>query len=238
MESFFERRKVEFSTLTNLSHLTKGTKNHLRNVYACLSIALVFAAGGAYLNLRNAFFAGNNFISTIILFGCVIWLSSTPHTKENLNKRLGILCGLAFFIGANTSPLLQLAISINPALIVTAFLTTSSIFVCFTLSALVARRRTYLFLGGILSSMCIAMLVGLLFASHSNGMIKMYLYAGVAMSLGFILYDTQVIIEKHMSGDDDFIMHSVDLFIDFVNLFRMLLALLASKEEEKKRRRR
>ena len=43
-----------------------------------------------------------------------------------------------------------IAIAINPSILPTAFMGTAMIFTCFTLSALYARRRSYLFLGGIL----------------------------------------------------------------------------------------
>lgn len=46
---------------------------------------------------------------------------------------------------------------------------------------------------------------------------------------GFVLYDTQLIIEKRRSGDKDFVAHSVDLFIDFIGIFRRLVIILAEK---------
>jgi len=239
MDSFFKREAVKMSTLTNLSHLSKGTKNHLKNVYACLSLSLLCAAGGAYLNMMMHFIVGGGFLPLIVTFGCMMWLHATPHTPENLIKRLAILSGLAFLIGASAAPLLNLALKINPAIIMTAFVTTSSIFACFTLSALLARRRTYLFLGGICSSVAMIMMLGLLFGgAQTEGSLKVYLYLGVALTLAFILYDTQVIIEKQINGDNDFVMHSVTLFIDFVNLFQHLLSILALNEEDKKRKRR
>lgn len=45
----------------------------------------------------------------------------------------------------------------------------------------------------------------------------------------FVLYDTQLIMEKRRNGDKDFIAHSVDLFIDFIGIFRRLLIILAQK---------
>jgi len=57
------------------------------------------------------------------------------------------------------------------------------------------------------------------------------------------MFDTQVIIEKARRGDKDFVAHSLDLFIDFVQVFRKVLILLMQKEQkqdnnknEKKRR--
>ena len=49
------------------------------------------------------------------------------------------------------------------------------------------------------------------------------------MFCGLVLFDTQMIIEKHSRGDDDYIWHSVDLFIDFVEIFRRLLVILGNK---------
>merc|ERR1712013_289859 len=55
-----------------------------------------------------------------------------------------------------------------------------------------------------------------------------------------IMFDTQVIIRKARNGDKDFIAHSLDLFIDFVQIFRKVLILLMQKDERdnKNKRRR
>ena len=55
------------------------------------------------------------------------------------------------------------------------------------------------------------------------------------MVYGFIMYDTALIIEKRRMGETDLIMHSVLLFIDFIDVFRHLLIILTQKENEKKR---
>ena len=38
-----------------------------------------------------------------------------------------------------------------------------------------------------------------------------------------------MIVERHSHGDDDYIWHSVDLFLDFVAIFKRLLIILANK---------
>ena len=43
------------------------------------------------------------------------------------------------------------------------------------------------------------------------------------------MFDTQLIIRKAKNGDKDFIAHSLDLFIDFVQVFRKVLILLMQK---------
>ncbi|CAH8443320.1 unnamed protein product [Dicrocoelium dendriticum] len=55
------------------------------------------------------------------------------------------------------------------------------------------------------------------------------LYIGFAIFCGFVVFDTQLIIEKRKSGDTDFVWHALDLFIDFIEIFRHLLIILNSK---------
>jgi hypothetical protein len=46
---------------------------------------------------------------------------------------------------------------------------------------------------------------------------------------GFILFDTQAIMEKRRMGNQDYIGHSLDLFFDFITMFRKLLIILTQK---------
>lgn len=69
----------------------------------------------------------------------------------------------------------------------------------------------------------------ILFSVLISLFLKAYLYLAFGVTCGFVLYDTQLIIEKRRMGDKDFVWHSVDLFIDFVNIFRYLLIILAQK---------
>ena len=80
----------------------------------------------------------------------------------------------------------------------TAFLVPAMIFICFTLSALCARHRKYLFLGGILmSAMSLTLLssLGNLFFG-SIWLFQANLYVGLVVTCGFVLFDTHLIIEK------------------------------------------
>ena len=64
--------------------------------------------------------------------------------------------------------------------------------------------------------------------------LQVYLWAGLLVFCGFIMWDTQMIIEKRRRGDGDFISHSLDLFIDFMQVFRRILVLLMQKVKLKK----
>lgn len=108
---------------------------------------------------------------------------------------------------------------------------TTVIFVSFSISALLAERGRWLYLGGTLMSM-LSIMTLFSFANlflRSHILYQAHVYVGLFMICGFVIYDTQLIIEKHHMGSRDFIMHSLDLFIDFVGVFRHLLVILTQK---------
>lgn len=63
------------------------------------------------------------------------------------------------------------------------------------------------------------------------------LYIGLIAMAAFVLFDTQMIMEKRRAGSTDAVKHSLDLFIDLVSIFRRLLIILTQKEEREQRKR-
>ncbi|NXU59986.1 BI1 inhibitor, partial [Turnix velox] len=124
-----------------------STQEHLKRVYASFALCMFLAAAGAYVNVVTHFFQFS-FLVGLGALGLMIWLTATPHNRETEQKRLAMLAGFAFLTGTNLGPLLEVCIAINPSIIPTAFLGTAAIFSCFSLSALYARRRSFLYLGG------------------------------------------------------------------------------------------
>ena len=112
------------------------------------------------------------------------------------------------------------------------------IFAAFSGAALVAPDGHYLFLGGTLMSGLSALFwLGLLNIFFQSQLIfQVYLWAGLLLFCGFIVWDTQMIIEKKRRGDSDFISHSVELFIDFIQVFRKIVIILMQKEERDKKK--
>ncbi|OWK14845.1 hypothetical protein Celaphus_00001301 [Cervus elaphus hippelaphus] len=144
---------------------------------------------------------------------------ATPHSHETKQKRLGLLAGFAFLTEVGLGPALGLCVAINPSILPTAFTGTAMIFTCFTLSTLYARHCSHIFLGGILMSAMSLMLsssLGNLFFG-SIWLFQANLYVGLVVMCGFVLFDTQLIIEKAENRDKDYIWHCVDLFLDFLS---------------------
>merc|ERR1711962_174279 len=165
-------------------------------------------------------------------------LFMTPDNGKNRGMRMGMLLGFAFLTGLGLGPLLQMAIMMNPSLVPSAMMLTSVIFAGFTGAALFAPDGKYLYLGGtLLSGLNSLLVLGLLNTFfRSQLLFQAHLYIGLLVFCGFIVFDTQVIIRKAKNGDRDFIAHSLDLFIDFVQIFRKVLILLMQKESKKDER--
>ncbi|KYM99983.1 putative Bax inhibitor 1 [Cyphomyrmex costatus] len=205
-------------------------RKHLKNVYGCLSLSTVSAAVGAYVHMYTQFLQAN-LLTSIGTLGFLIALMTTSDNGKNQKLRLGYLLGFAFLCGLGLGPLLELVVSIDPSIVITALVGTTVVFVSFSISALLAARGRWLFLGGTLMSMMNAIfLVSLVnMFLRSTFLYQVHLYVGLFVICGFVIYDTQLIIEKYDIGSRDFIMHSLDLFVDFVIIFRHLLVILTQK---------
>jgi FtsH-binding integral membrane protein len=197
------------------------------------------AAVGAYIHVL---FHLGGILTTIACVGTSVWLLSTPPYEER--KRLGLLMAAAMFQGASIGPLIDLAIQVDPSLIFSSFVATALAFGCFSGAALVAKRREYLYLGGLVSS-GLSILLWLHFASSifggSMALFKFELYFGLLVFVGYIVVDTQEIVEKAHFGDLDYVKHALTLFTDLAAIFvRILVIMLKNSGErtEKKKKRR
>lgn len=129
---------------------------------------------------------------------------------------------------------------VNSGLIFNAVAGTCAIFVSFSASAVLSQRRSYMFLSGILASAmtCLCVLrLGSFFFGRSAGLYDLELYGGLMIFSGYVLFDTQMIIEKAGAGDFDEVKHALDLFLNLLQIFVRILIILiknAQKGEEKK----
>jgi len=222
-----------FSTLDQ--KLEKPVQAHLRTVYATLAIGLLSAAIGASVHLFTDLLHAN-FLTGILSMVLLFALYATPHTEANHTTRFVYFLGFTSLAGLGTGPLLDFAIHLNPSIIFTAFLVTAVVFASFSLAALLSPDTKFLHLGGILISTLSVLLIAAIF-SRSALVHWAILWLGLAVSCGLVLYDTQLIVEKRRNGDTDYLWHTVDLFVDFMAIFRRILIILADKEQSKSKKR-
>jgi FtsH-binding integral membrane protein len=140
----------------------------------------------------------------------------------------------------STGPLIEAVWDIDPSNVISALMYTCVIFTCFTLSALIAPDGKYLALGGpllsILTTMLFASILNIFFRSPT--FLYMQLLLGLVVMSAFILYDTQMIMEKFRMGDRDYVWHSLTLFMDLASIFKHILVLLADKEQGSRNKKR
>ncbi|KAF2282732.1 hypothetical protein P3X46_016474 [Hevea brasiliensis] len=242
--SFFDsqsasRNRWTYDSLKNFRQISPVVQAHLKQVYLTLCCTLVASAAGAYLHILWNI---GGLLTTFACLGCMAWLLSVPPYEEQ--KRVALLMAAGLFEGASIGPLIDLAIKIDPSVLITAFVGTSVAFGCFSAAAMLARRREYLYIGGLLSS-GLSILLWLQFASSifggSAAIFKFELYFGLLVFVGYVVVDTQDIIEKAHLGDLDYVKHALNLFTDFVAVFVRILVIMlknsAEREERKKKRR-
>jgi len=225
-------RNINWDALGKTSALNQTVRHHLTQVYSTLAVALLTAAAGSIIEITTGFFYG--ILSIVALFGLIIWFALT--NPADIKKRMGIFLGIAFTQGVLIAPLIQHTLHIDPAIVSTALLGTTVVFACFSGAALMAERRSYLYLGGLLSS-GLSTLVLLSFLNlffRSLFVFNIQLYLGLVVFCGFVVFDTQLIVEKANLGDKDFVGHALELFIDFVKIFVRLLIILSKDKKEKK----
>jgi len=223
-------RNIDWNAVTKTSPISRDVKNHLVNVYTTLTATILCGALGSLAFLRFHVGGTVSFFAGLLL---MFWLAITP--KHDVNKRCGILFGFAFMEGLSIGPLLDLVLDIDPSIVTTAFLGTVCIFASFSASAYFAERRSYLFLGGFLGT-CLTSLIVIGFLNmffRSSFMFSISLYVGLLVFCGFVVFDTQLIIEKAFYGNKDFVWDALELFLDFINIFVRLLIIL-TKDKKKK----
>eukprot|EP01100_Stratorugosa_tubuloviscum_P004640 TRINITY_DN2167_c2_g1_i1.p1 TRINITY_DN2167_c2_g1~~TRINITY_DN2167_c2_g1_i1.p1 ORF type:complete len:225 (-),score=74.12 TRINITY_DN2167_c2_g1_i1:32-706(-) len=203
----------------------RDVRNHVRTVYLNLAATLFFATAGVF---TYSFFPIPFALVIIFLFGSLftIWFTS----PERISIRETALLGFSFSEGMALTPqLAYTSYTVGSNVIITALGYTASMFIAFSIAAMLSPRGTYfsllpfLFFGA--SSLFIFSLIGVESAIIVLG--------GIILFAGYILYDTQKIIERANLGNRDFVSDTLELFLDFINLFIRILKFLSSKEKKR-----
>ena len=176
-------------------------------------------------------------ITALLCLGLSLYLA-VDADKANVMKRTSILLGFGFFKGMSLGGLVELTLHIKPAIILVALTGTLVIFACFSAAALVAKRRSYLYLGGLLSSVMCYMLLGSIVNMfiRSPFFFDVNLYLGLFVFIGYVVYDTQLMIEKAIHGSRDVAWDAFELFMDFVAIFVRIVIILLKNNEKKERK--
>lgn len=156
------------------------------------------------------------------------------------NLRYALLYIFGFANGWGIGPILRQLLFVDPSVPMLALTGTAVIFLSFTVTAFMTERRSQLYLGGFLGSAVSAMLVmGLLNTFiGSESLFNAEMYLGLLVLSGYVVYDTQVMVEMAEQRQYDVPRDSLNLFTNLFGIFFRLLIILARQNQERDRRRR
>ena len=142
--------------------------------------------------------------------------------------RLGGLLAFGFLQGWQVGPLTRLLFNVDSEIVLSAVIGTFLAFISFSGAAVFSRRRSFMYLGGLLSFATLLLLGTNLFSV----MFDFNLYLGMFILCFYIIYDTQLMLERvERNGGNNFIDElgvdgALQLFTDLIGIFVRLMIII------------
>lgn len=231
-------------SLLDFTPLSAPQKKHVSHIYAALVTNVLITAVGVYAQLN--WISIPSVLALILSVGCVLGLTVSSRKAHAESKMLTKERGL-YFAGFGLLNGMLIANYLNvvhryvgPQVIPTAFFASCAIFLCLSAAALVAKQRSYLYLGSILGAVLsyftLASLLNIFF--RIKLLDDIMLWGGLFMYLGFVVYDTQLAVVQFDLGNRDYLLHALQFYVNFISIFMRLVAILSERQEENNRRKR
>ena len=199
----------------------------LRNTYWLLALSLIPTVLGAWLGVATGITKamGGGLGMILFLAGAFGFIFAIEKTK-NSAAGVPVLLGFTFFMGLMLSRLIATVLGFKngPELIMTAFGGTAGVFfVMASLSSVIKRDLSgmgkWLFVGAL------AVMVGGIinvFVGSTVGMMVISMMS-IGIFSAYMLYDLKQIVD---GGETNYISATLALYLDIINVFQSLLALL------------
>lgn len=199
----------------------------LRNTYWLLALSLIPTVLGAWLGVATGITKSLSGGVGLVVFlaGAFGFIYAIEKTK-NSAAGVPVLLGFTFFMGLMLSRLIAMVLGFKngPELVMTAFGGTAGVFfVMASLSSVIKRDLSgmgkWLFVGAL------AIMVGGIinvFVGSTAGMLVISVMA-IGVFSAYMLYDLKRIVD---GGETNYISATLALYLDIVNVFQSLLALL------------
>lgn len=199
----------------------------LRNTYWLLALSLVPTVMGAWLGVATGITQSLGGVLGLVVFlgGAFGFMYAIEKTK-NSAAGVPVLLGFTFFMGLMLSRMIGTVLGFKngPDLIMTAFGGTAGVFFVMASLASVIKRSLegmskWLFVGAL------AIMVGGIinvFVGSTAGMMAISV-AAIAVFSAYMLYDLKRIVD---GGETNYISATLALYLDIINVFQSLLALL------------
>jgi len=199
----------------------------MRNTYWLLALSLIPTVLGAWIGVATGITQSLNGALGLVVFlaGAFGFIYAIEKTK-NSSAGVPVLLGFTFFMGLMLSRLIAMVLGFKNGseLVMTAFGGTAGVF--FVMASLASViKRDISGLGKWLMVGAVVLMVGSIinvFVGSSAGMLAISVLA-IAIFSAFMLYDLKRILD---GGETNYISATLALYLDLINVFQSLLALL------------
>ncbi|MGB4360429.1 MAG: Bax inhibitor-1/YccA family protein [Rhodoferax sp.] len=199
----------------------------LRNTYWLLALSLIPTVMGAWLGVATGITQSlSGGMGLVVFLGGAFGFMYAIEKTKNSAAGVPVLLGFTFFMGLMLSRMIAMVLGFKngPDLIMTAFGGTAGVFfVMASLSSVIKRDLSgmgkWLFVGAL------AIVVGgviNVFVGSTAGMMAISV-AAIGVFSAYMLYDLKRIVD---GGETNYISATLALYLDIVNVFQSLLALL------------
>lgn len=206
----------------------------LRNTYWLLALSLLPTVLGAWLGVATGITQSlSGGIGLVVFLGGAFGFIYAIEKTKNSAAGVPVLLGFTFFMGLMLSRMIAMVLGFKngPDLIMTAFAGTAGVFfVMASLSSVIKRDLSgmgkWLFVGAM------AVMIG--------GIINVFVGSSIAMMAisvavigifsAYMLYDLKRIVD---GGETNYISATLALYLDVINVFQGLLALLGMTSGER-----
>ncbi|XP_065919020.1 growth hormone-inducible transmembrane protein-like [Dysidea avara] len=221
-------------------------RHRISVTYGYFASGLAVTAAAAYGAMRvesvMRFLVNRPFMSLGVFLvgtlGSSMICHATPYTAATMPIKLGSFAVFSSVMGVTISPLILMAGPIA----VRAAAYTAGVVGALTMTAACAPSERYLYMSGPLSlglGVVLVASIGGMFASPASaigaGLHSIYMYGGLVLFGGFVLYDTQRIIHSaEKSPTYDPVNMSMGIYMDTINIFIRILMLMMGSGNRRK----
>jgi modulator of FtsH protease len=199
----------------------------LRNTYWLLAMSLVPTVLGAWVGVATGITQSlTGFLGLVVFLGGAMGFIYAIEKTKNSAAGVPVLLGFTFFMGLMLSRMIAMVLGFKNGsdLIMTAFAGTAGVFfVMASLSSVIKRDLSgmgkWLFVGAL--AIMVGGIINVFVGSTAGMMVISVLAIGVFSA--YMLYDLKRIVD---GGETNYISATLALYLDIINVFQSLLALL------------
>lgn len=199
----------------------------LKNTYWLLALTMLPTVLGAWVGISTglSYALSGGLGLVVFLAGAFGFIYAIQKTKDS-SKGIAVLMGFTFFMGLMLSRMIAMVLGFKNGtdLVMIAFGGTAGVFFLMASLATVIKRDlsgmgNWLFVGAIV--LMVGSIINI-FIGSSIGMMAISMLA-IGIFSAYMLYDIKQIID---GGETNYISATLALYMDLINVFQSLLALL------------